>query len=383
MKIMPAGRVANLERTLIRQIFDSAPPDAINLGLGQPDLASPRSVSLAGVRAIADGKTDYGATAGDGDLRAAIAATYPSLAQGAENVVVTVGSQEAMFATCMALLDPGDEILYPDPGYPAYPTVARLLGAVPRAYPLRAERGFRIDIDEIERRLGQRTRLVIVTEPSNPTGAFSEVDELRALAELLDRRGIPWISDEIYAGFAYDREFTSLSAIAPEGGLVVSGLSKDASMTGWRIGWAVGPTEILRKIVAVHQYSVTCASRVCQLAALAAFTPEGRAERHRYVEIFRGRRGLMAEELSRIPGIEVSPPDGAFYFFVDISAYGTSRDVARRILENQNVVTIPGIAFGEGGEGYIRLSFAASDDKIREGVRRIGEELLTGKMSSR
>jgi aspartate/methionine/tyrosine aminotransferase len=377
LKIVPASRVADLERTLIRRIFDAAPPDAINLGLGQPDLASPLSVALAGVTAIAHGETAYGSTAGDPVLRASIAETYPGFLAGADDVLITVGSQEAMFVTCLALLDPGDELLYPDPGYPAYPTVARLVGARGVPYPLRADNGFRIDVDEIESRLSERTRAVIVTEPSNPTGAFSERGALERLAGRLEARGVPWISDEIYAGFAYERELVSLSAIAPAGGLVVSGLSKDASMTGWRIGWVATPQAILRRIVAAHQYAVTCASRVCQLAARAAYTDEGRAERRRYLEIFRQRRDLMGAELGKIEGLRFEPPDGAFYYFVDVSRFGDSLTVAKRILERRNVVTIPGVAFGPGGEGFLRLSFAASDEQIREGVRRIAEELAT------
>ncbi len=375
MKITPARRVAGLERTLIRRIFDSAPADAINLGLGQPDLPTPPTIALAGVDAIARGFTDYGATAGDIPLRTAIAAEYPGFVHGPDEVLITVGSQEAMFTAAAALLDPGDEILVPDPGYPAYPTVARLLGVQPVSYPLRAANAFRLDPDDIASRLTARTRAVIVTEPSNPTGACSGRGELERLAALLDQRGVPWISDEIYAGFVYEREFVSLSTVAPQGGLVVSGLSKDACMTGWRVGWVAGPEPILQKMVAVHQHVVTVASRVSQMAARAAFGEAGRAERRRYLEVFRERRRTMGAGLARIRGLQATPPDGAFYYFVDVSEHGDGREVAERILQRCNVVTIPGCAFGAEANGFVRISFAAPNEAIRDALARIEREL--------
>jgi aspartate/methionine/tyrosine aminotransferase len=185
---------------------------------------------------------------------------------------------------------------------------------------------------------------------------------------------VPWVSDEIYAGFAYEGEAAS-PCRGSAAGLVVSGLSKDLSMTGWRIGWIVGPGHLSERLTAIHQYLVTCASSISQAAALAAFSDAGIAAASEYLEIFRMRRALMAEELSRIEGIRFHLPDGAFYFFVDVSRFGSSLELARRILERRNVVTIPGEAFGEGGRGYLRISFAAAKDDIVRGVGAIGEEL--------
>ena len=377
MSLRPARRMDGIERTLIRQIFDSAPPGAINLGLGQPDLPTPPRVSLAGVAGIAAGRTAYTSTAGDPALRAAIAARYAPFASGPECVVVTVGSQEAVFAAMLTLLDPGDEVLYPEPGYPAYPIVARLLGAVPVAYRLRPERGFRLDADDVLALLSPRTRLVIVCSPSNPTGAVDRIEDLERLARVLDARGIAWLSDEIYSGFAYDGPAPSLASISAGGGLVVSGLSKDLSMTGWRIGWAVGPAAIVARIIAAHQYIVTCAPSVSQAAALAAIGPDAAPERVAYLETFRRRRALMAAELAKISGLRFELPAGAFYFFVDASSFGPTLPLCRRILERRKVITIPGIAFGASGEGFVRISYAASEDHIVRGVRAIGEELLS------
>ena len=375
MTLRPARRMDGIERTLIRRIFDAAPPGSINLGLGQPDLPTPSRVALGGIAGIAAGRTGYTSTAGDPALRGAIAARYPGVADGAESVLVTVGSQEAVFASVLTLVDPGDEVLVPEPGYPSYVTVARLLGAVPVAYPLRPERAFRLDPRDVVERLSPRTRLVIVCSPSNPTGAMDEEDDLRRLAAALSERGVPWLSDEIYAGFAYDRPAPSLSRYAPGSGLVVSGLSKDMSMTGWRIGWVVGPPPIVARIIAAHQSLVTCAPSISQAAALVALGPSAEADRAATLEVFRRRRSLMAEELRRIPKLPVTVPDGAFYFFVDVRGFGSSLAIAERVLQNRKVILIPGEAFGPAGAGFLRISYAATEEHIRRGIAALGEEL--------
>ena len=369
-----AARLHGVERTLIRRIFDAAPPGSINLGLGQPDLPTPPGIALAGIEAIASGRTAYTSTGGDPVVRDAIARRYPHVARGGAGALVTIGSQEAVFVSVLALAGPGDEVLVPDPGYPAYPVLARLAGAEAVSYPLRPERAFRLDAEDVARRLTDRTRLVILCSPSNPTGAIDEDDELSRLARILGERGVPYLSDEIYAHFAYERPATSISRHAPGEGLVVSGLSKDVSMTDWRIGWAVGPEEIVARLVACHQYVVTCASSISQAAALAALSPEGDRERARILETFRRRRTVMLEALRAIPGLPVTPPDGAFYFFVDVRARGGSMELAERLLARR-VITIPGEAFGPGGAGFLRLSYAATEEDIRAGVEALGREL--------
>jgi aspartate aminotransferase len=378
MSVTPARRVARLERTLIRRIFDAAPRDAINLGLGQPDLATPEPVCAAGIEAIRSGRTGYTATAGEPALREAIGRRYGSFARGASDVVVTVGSQEAIFAALLCLADPGDEVLFPDPGYPAYPVVAELVGARPIAYPLRAERGFRVDPADVGSRLTDRTRAVILCSPSNPTGAIHRGEDVEAIVRLLDRQGVAWVSDEIYAGFTYEGEAPSPREWSADGGLIVSGLSKDFSMTGWRVGWVIGPGDLAERLTAIHQHLVTCASSLSQAAALAAFSEGGAAAARGHLEIFRRRRDRMAAELSRIPKIRFEMPDGAFYFFVDVSDHGSSLSLANRILKRRGVITIPGEAFGERGRGYLRISFAATEDDITRGVGAIREELRRG-----
>lgn len=360
---------------MIRRIFESAPPDAINLGLGQPDLPTPAVVALAGIAGIAQGRTGYTPTAGDPELRDAVARRHAACGFGREGVLITVGSQEAMFASCLALVDPEDEVLVPDPGYPSYPTMVRLVGGRPVAYPLRAEHGFQLRAEDIEQRLTERTRLVILTAPSNPTGSLIPRPELARLVELLGKRGVPWLSDELYAAFHYDGQLTSPAELNPAGGLVVGGVSKELSMTGWRVGWLVGPPPIVARLVSVHQHLVTCAPSISQRAALAGFTPEGEAARASQMARFRRRRELMAEALARIPQLRFALPDGGFYFFVDVSAYGDALEIGRRLLERRRVITIPGTAFGPGGAGHLRLSFAAAEEDIRRGIEAIRCEL--------
>ena len=372
----PAARMAGIERTLIRRIFESAPPGAINLGLGQPDLPTLDACALAGVAAIVDGHTSYTATAGDAELRARVAHAYAPFAAGPASVLVTVGSQEALFVACLALLDPGDELLYPDPGYPAYPIVARLVGARATPYPLRAERDFRLEPEDVLDRLGPGTRAVLLCAPHNPTGALIEPADLRRLIAELERREVAWISDEIYAAFVYERPFVSAAACSTaRGGLVISGVSKDSSMTGWRVGFVVAAEDLVERLVSAHQYVATCAPSISQRAACAAFTPQAGRERRRYLARFGERRALMARELGRVRGLHVVPPDGAFYYFLDVRSRGDSSELARRALVEQAVITIPGQAFGERGAGWLRVSFACDERDLVEGLRRLARTL--------
>jgi len=364
-----------VERTLIRRIFDSAPKGSINLGLGQPDLPSPEAVCRAGIDAIGQGRTGYTSTAGDPELRAAVAARYPGHADGPDGVAITVGTQEALFASLLVLTDPGDEVLIPDPGYPGYATAIRLLGAVPVTYPLRSARAFRVDPDDVVGRIGARTRVVLLCSPSNPTGAMHADADLADLTATLAARGVAWLSDEVYAGFCYDAPLPVPRRHVPHGGLTIGGLSKDAAMTGWRIGWVAGAEETVARIVAAHQYLVTCASSVSQRAALGAFSEAGVATQAAYRDRFRARRERMGEALREIDALSFARPDGAFYYFVRVAGCTDSEALALRILGEEGVITIPGIAFGPNGEGWLRLSFAASEDDIDRGVAGIAKVL--------
>jgi len=359
----PAERMDGVERTMIRQIFDGAPADAINLGLGQPDLITPPGPCRAAQLAIDEGKTFYTSTAGLPALRERLAERYAPFTSGAESVCVSVGSQQALYASCLTLAGPGDEILVPDPGYPAYPVVARLVGASAVSYPIRGESDFSLDPADILDRVTDATRAVILCSPSNPTGRCVDAARLRVLTEELSRRGVPWISDEIYSGLTYDGVFVSPSRFSRDG-LIVSSVSKDVAMTGWRVGWVAGSVEIIERITAAQQYLVTSAPSVSQYAALAALGAEGREDRVAILDRFRVRRSFMAAVLERIPHLRWRLPDGSFYFFVDCSAYGDDIELAKSFLEQENVVTIPGSAFGEQGRGYLRISFGVGRNQL-------------------
>ncbi len=379
MSLRLARRVEGLRRTLIREWFEAAPRDAIQLGLGQPDLPTPPEIALGGVGAIARRETGYTATAGDAKLRERVAASYPGFARGPENVIITVGSQQALFAALACLVDEGDEVLVPDPGYPAYPTTVRLLGGTPVPYPLRPEGGFRLEPQAILERLSPRTRAALFCSPSNPTGVVHGPEELRPVLEALAARGVAWLADEVYGGLVYDGEHVSAATYAPaDSGIVVSGLSKDASMTGWRLGWAVGPAGVVERMVALQQHLVTCPPAPAQAAALAALEPSGQRARARLRERFAQRRTTMVEALRSIPDLSFPEPQGAFYCFVDVRAYtGSGLALGRRLLDEARVLTVPGEAFGTQGCGHLRLSFAAPREAIVQGVARLGEVLRT------
>jgi len=362
-----------VDRTLIRQIFDSAPAGAINFGLGQPDLPTPDVIKQAGIEAIHQNHTRYTVTAGDPQLRAAIAAMYPGFASGPESVVSTIGTGEAVFLACAGLLEPGDEVLVPDPGFPTYAITVRLLGGVPIPYPLRAERGFAVDAGDIESLLTPRTRLLILNSPGNPTGCLDRAEDLDRLAAMAEAGRFVWMSDEIYASFVYEGRFESLSTRSRRG-VVVSGMSKDVCMAGWRVGWLVGDPEFVQAATAMHQYVATCASSVSQRAALAAFTPAGRAARDAIRERFRARRDQSLKILAGARKARIPRPPGSFYLFADISEKADSMTVCRALIE-RGVITIPGIAFGRRGEGWLRLSYAADETDIEKGMAIVRDYL--------
>jgi aspartate aminotransferase len=378
MTLRLSDRVSHIERTLIRTFFERAPADAINLGLGEPDWKTAPEISIAGIGGIAAGYTGYSSTAGDPALRKEIATLYPSCGEDGSRVLVTCGSQQALFAALLTLVDAGGDVLIPDPGYPGYSNAVKLIGARPRGYTLSAERGFELDASAIEHALTPETQLVILNAPANPTGRNYPRSALADVVKMLGARGIPWLSDEVYARLTFDESFVSPFELDPESGVVISGLSKDMCMTGWRLGWLVAPEAVIRKATAVHQQMVTCASNISQQAARAAFTPAGARALERWKMTLAERRDCMMRALLEIPNISFARPEGAFYFFVDVRRYGDSMQIAQRLLDEQKVISIPGIAFGAGGEGYLRLSFAAAESSIERGVAGLRSVLSGG-----
>ena len=361
---------------MIRKISDRAKPGSISLGLGEPDLPTPEVIRREAARVIAEELNGYTLQAGLPALRELVAGDYPHMNLSTDQVVITAGSQEALYLVLMTLIEAGDEVLIPNPGFIAYPVITRMAGGQAVLYELPARHGFGFDIDDFKSRLSPRTKVVICISPSNPTGRALSKDDLRAMADAVAESGSDAfiISDEIYRELYYTPERpASISEFYPRT-IVVSGLSKSMRMTGWRIGWLAGEEALIRAALVLHGYVVTCASSVSQKAALAAWTDEAAVAREEMRAIFHRRRdhllGLLGDEL----GLRYVTPEGAFYTMVDVSRYGDALRVAEAGLE-QGVVTIPAAAFGSEGEGFLRISFCADEAKLSEGVRRLGAAL--------
>ena len=361
---------------MIRKISDSAKPGSISLGLGEPDLPTPDVILREAVRVIQEEKSGYTLQAGIPALRERIISDYPHMNLNLDQVIVTAGSQEALYLILRTLVEEGDEVLIPNPGFIPYPMIIRMVGGQAVTYALPAANDFSFDIEDFRNQLTPRTKVVICISPSNPTGRVLSKNDLRAMADAV-RDIAPnayIISDEIYRELYYTPALPpSISEFYPRT-IIVSGLSKSMRMTGWRIGWLAGDQDVMRAALVLHGYVVTCASSISQKAALAAWTDEAAQARAEYRAIFHRRRdhllGLLRNEL----GLRCVTPEGAFYTMVDVSAYGDDMKVAEAGLE-QGVVTIPAAAFGDQSQGFLRISFCADEDRLSEGVRRLGKAL--------
>ncbi len=361
---------------MIRKISDRAKPGSISLGLGEPDLPTPDVIVREAVRVIQEEKSGYTLQAGLLALRERIAGDYPHLSLTNDQVIVTAGSQEALYLILRTLVTEGDEVLMPNPGFIAYPMITQMVGGRAVTYRLPAKDDFGFDLEDFKSRLSPRTKVVICISPSNPTGRALTKDDLRGIAEALSASGANAfiVSDEIYRELYFTAERpASISEFYPRT-IIVGGLSKSMRMTGWRIGWLAGDEAVMRAALVLHGYVTTCASSISQKAALAAWTDEAAATRDEYRAIFHRRRdhllGLLRHEL----GLRCVTPDGAFYTMVDVSGYGDELSIAQAGLE-QGVVTIPASAFGSEGAGFLRISFCADEAKLTEGVRRLGAAL--------
>ncbi|PYS44482.1 MAG: hypothetical protein DMF71_03370 [Acidobacteria bacterium] len=375
-QFQPPPFLSGIEKSMIRKISDRAKPGSISLGLGEPDLPTPEVIRREAVRVIQEEKNGYTLQAGLPELRQRIASDYAHLDLSTDQVIVTAGSQESLYLILRTLVEAGDEVLIPNPGFIAYPMITRMVGGRAVTYRLPAKSDFGFDLDDFRSKLSSRTKVVICISPSNPTGRALSRDDLRGLADAVTESGSNAfiVSDEIYRELYYTPERpASISEFYPRT-IVVSGLSKSMRMTGWRIGWLAGEEAVMRAALVLHGYVVTCASSISQKAALAAWTDEAAVSREEMRAIFHRRRdhllGLLRNEL----GLRCVTPDGAFYTMVDVSAYGDELRVAEAGLEH-GVVTIPASAFGSESKGYLRISFCADEEKLSEGVRRIGEAL--------
>jgi aspartate/methionine/tyrosine aminotransferase len=373
-RFQPPKRLRGITKSAIRQFFDRAPAASINLGLGEPDLPTPDVVREIAVRVIREERNGYTTHAGLLALRERIAAGYPGLRAGADRVIVTAGSQEALYITLMTLVDDGDEVLLPNPGFVAYPTIVAMAGGRSGFYRLPAGRDFAFDPEEFRRQLSPRTKVVVCISPSNPTGRTLRPEDLQAMAAALAGTGVIVVSDEIYRDLYFgDTRPPSISDYYPDT-VVVSGLSKGMSMTGWRLGWLCGPEEIVRTALVLHGYVTTCASTISQKAGLAAWSPEGENWRTQMRRTFRERRDHLLGLFAGTLGLPAVVPEGAFYAMLRVATHGSSLAVAEAMLE-RGVITVPGASFGSEGEGFVRVSFCADQRALTEGVRRMAEAL--------
>jgi aspartate aminotransferase len=376
-KFAPPKRLQGIEKSVIRQVFDRAQPGSINLGLGEPDLPTPDVIRRAAVRAIVEEQNGYTSHAGLPALREKVATDYPYLDGKPERVVITAGSQEALYLALLALVDEGDEVLLPNPGFVAYPTIVRMAGGVANFYRLPRERGFEFDAEEFRSALTPRTKVVVCISPSNPTGRTLSEKDLAAIAEALRGHDAYLISDEIYRDLYYTPERPRSLSAFHDRTIVIGGLSKSMSMTGWRLGWLGGEESLVQAMLVLHGYVTTCASAVSQKASLAAWSDEAEAARASFRETFCARRDHLLELIDSVLGLRAVTPEGAFYTMLDVGDFGPSMKVAEALLE-ERVITVPGAAFGSESEGFLRVSFCADRDTLTEGVQRIKKGLSRG-----
>jgi aspartate aminotransferase len=348
----------------------------VHLELGEPDFATPRHIVEAAKKALDDNWTHYGPTQGYPDLREAIAqhvSETRGIRVGAENVSVVPGGKPIIFFPMLALIEPGDEVIYPNPGFPIYESMICFLGGRPMPVPLIEERGFSFDLNVFRDSLSDKTRLVILNSPHNPTGGLIPAEDIRAIAEMVADRDLIVLSDEIYSRIYYDKPPVSIASLPGmlEKTIILDGFSKTYAMTGWRIGYGVMPEWLVAAVNKLMVNSNSCTASFTQRAALAALTgPQDEVDR--MVAEFRRRRDAFCDGLNSLPGFRCARPRGAFYAFPNIRGTGlASKELADRLLHEAGVAGLSGSSFGAYGEGYLRLSYANSLENLLEAVERI------------
>jgi aspartate aminotransferase len=348
----------------------------IHLELGEPDFHPGASVIDSAQKALAAGKDRYCAVNGLPALKQEIAAYLDrtrNIKVAAENVVVAPGCKIALFQAMMALLEPGDEVLYPDPGFPGYASISHGLGAVPVPFTLSARNQLQPDLAEVAAKITPRTRMLLTNSPGNPTGTVYTDAVQRGLAELAVKHDLWVLSDEIYARIIYGNEYLSMLRYPgmAERTLIIDGFSKSFAMTGWRLGYTVAPPDVVPALGMMVVNTYTCVAEFTQYAAIDALR-DRENNTARMVGEFTRRRDQFARDLNRVPGFRCVPPDGAFYAWVDITGTGISaEELCRILLEDAGVAAIPGAAFGAAGKDFIRFSFASSMATLQEAVERI------------
>ncbi|MFU8773168.1 MAG: pyridoxal phosphate-dependent aminotransferase [Anaerolineales bacterium] len=360
------------------QEMEKAGREIIHLEIGEPDFATPEQISQAGMQAIAAGKTRYNPPSGIRELRDVIAGEAGRL-RGTnfkpEQILVGPGAKPALFFPTLALVDPGDEVIYPDPGFPTYQAMIEVAGGIPIAAPLKEEMGFSFDLETFDRLVNERTRLIILNSPGNPTGGVMPLEVLEHIAEIAIAHDIWVISDEVYSQLIYETPAPSIAVLPgmSDRTVICDGFSKTYAMTGWRLGFGIMPEELAERVTLLLTHSIGCTASFTQYAGIEAITgPQEHVTE--MVGEYRQRRDLIVDLLNHIPGVVCRLPQGAFYAFPNVTAFRqTSSWLADYLLERAGVALLPGTAFGPNGEGYLRICFANS----MENLTRAGERIST------
>ena len=378
MKNFLSQRVVNLKPSGIRKFFDivSEMKDAISLGVGEPDFDTPWFIRDEGIYSLEKGKTFYTSNAGLKDLREEIS-NYINRTQGINycpdnEIVVTVGGSEAIDIGLRAVIDAGDEVIIPQPSYVSYEPCSILAGAKPVIINLQAQNEFRLQPQELLNAITDKTKVLILPYPNNPTGAIMERENLEEIAKIVKEKDILVMSDEIYSELTYKEKHVSIASLdgMKERTILINGFSKAYAMTGWRLGYACGPAEIISQMTKIHQFAIMCAPTTSQYAAVQALK-KGDEEVAKMRQSYNQRRRYLMEAFKEM-GLECFEPYGAFYVFPCIKEFNmTSEEFATKLLMEEKVAVVPGTAFGDCGEGYLRISYAYSLDNLKIALSRI------------
>ena len=378
MSIPISKTVVSLKKSGIRKFFDivSEMKDVISLGVGEPDFDTPWHIREEGIYALEKGKTFYTSNAGLKELRVEID-NYLKRTQNisynpATEIIVTVGGSEAIDIGLRAMVNTGDEVIIPQPSYVSYEPCAILAGAKPVIIDLKAENEFRLTAEELKNAITDKTKILILPFPNNPTGAIMERKDLEEIAKVCIENDIYVISDEIYGELSYKEKHISIASIAgmKERTILINGFSKAYAMTGWRLGYACGPKEIIEQMVKIHQYAIMCAPTTSQYSAVEALK-KGDEDVKLMRESYNQRRRFLMNAFKEM-GLECFEPYGAFYVFPSIKEFGmTSEEFAMKFLEEEHVAVVPGTAFGDSGEGFLRISYAYSIENLKRAMERL------------
>lgn len=377
MKEFVAEKIKAMKPSGIREFFDIASTieDCISLGVGEPDFDTPKQVAEAGIRSLEEGKTFYTSNQGLLELRKEICAWNKrkyGLDYEPENVIITCGGSEAIDISLRAIINAGDEVIVLDPSYVSYAPCVVMAGGVVNTIRLKNENSFKLTAEELESAITPKTKAIILNYPNNPTGAIMRKEDYEKIVDIIIKNDLFVISDEIYSELTYGRNHCSIASFPnmKQRCVVINGFSKAFSMTGWRLGYVMGPSEVMKNMLKIHQFVIMCSPTVSQYAGLKALRNADKDVENMRDE-YNKRRQFLLKEFAKL-GLSCFEPEGAFYCFPSISSFKmSSMDFAKSLLKKQRVVVVPGTAFGDCGEGFVRVSYASSIEELQEAIKRI------------